>query len=180
MSLIAPVRKVSAWQFITFGSGGLSIGIFAASGGKMILKDPSGKEHTFIYGGAGAGLSLGAKLPKLGKMKVPTPTGAGGPTSFPSTGMVLANKDLPGGDLKKSDIQGLCTFVEVGGGFITGGSGTAMLVGLNPLLLPLITTLPGVGSQLFTNSAKGMIMMAGLNIGVQAQVGVSGYIGYLK
>jgi len=30
------------------------------------------------------------------------------------------------------------------------------------------------GTKLFINSAKGVILMAGLNVGIQAQVGISG------
>ena len=182
MRLTTPVRKVSAWQFVTFGSGGLSVGILAGGGGQMILKDPSGTDQTFTYGGVGAGLSAGLKIPKLGKIQVPTPkgpaTGSAGPMAFPSTGMVLANTDLPGGDLTKSDIRGLCIFAEVGGGIIIGGSGTSMFIGLDPILLPMVS-LPGIGPQIFLNSAKGMILMAGVNAGVQAQIGGTIYIGYL-
>ena len=75
MRLTTPIRKISAWQFITFGSGGLSVGVLAGGGGQMILKAPSGTDQTFTYGGVGEGLSAGLKIPKLGKIQVPTPKG---------------------------------------------------------------------------------------------------------
>ena len=75
-----------------------------------------------------------------------------------------------------ADIQGLCVFCEVGGGIIGGASAIAMLVGVNPLLLGI----PVIGPALVCDSAKGMILMAGLNVGVQAQVGVASFWGYLN
>jgi len=176
------INKISAWQFVTFGSGGISVGVVAGEGGQIVLKDISGTDHTFTYGGVGAGLSAGLKIPKLGKIQIPTPkgplTGSGGPFAFPSTGKVFADGNLPGGDLSKSDIEGLCMFAEVGAGIIGGGSACSMFVGLNPLLLPVLS-MPIYGPQILLNSAKGMILMAGLNVGVQAQIGGAVYLGYL-
>lgn len=183
LGLTSNVNKFSAWQFITFGSGGISLGYFAAEGGQMILKSPSGTDETFTYGGAGAGLSVGLKIPKLGKIQIPTPkgpiTGAGGPMAFPSTGKVFAADNLPGGDLSTSDIQGLCMFGEVAGGIIAGASATAMFIGLNPLYLSLLGAMPNIGAQLLLNTARGMILMAGVNVGIQAQIGGAVYLGYL-
>ena len=183
MGLTSNVNKFSAWDFVTFGSGGVSVGYVAVEGGQMILKSPAGKDVTFIYGGAGAGLSVGLKIPKLGKIQIPTPkgplTGSGGPMAFPSTGKVLAADNLPGGDLSESDISGLCMFAEVAGGIIGGGSGTAMFIGLNPIYLSALVGLPSFGAQLLLNTARGMILMAGLNVGTQAQIGGAVYLGYL-
>jgi hypothetical protein len=176
------VNKKSAWQFVTFGSGGIGVAFVVGGGGQVVLADPSGINYTFTYGGIGVGLSAGLKIPKLGKIQIPTPkgpaTGAVGPMAFPSTGTVFCDGSLPGGDLTKSDIQGLCMFAEVGGGLIAGASGTSLFVGLNPLLLPTLS-IPGV-SQLFINSARGMILMAGANVGIQAQIGASVSLGYLN
>ncbi len=183
MKLTASTNKPSSWKFVTFGSGGISVGFVAGSGGQVVLEDPSGANHTFTYGGVGAGLSAGLKIPKLGKIQIPTKkgpaTGAVGPFSFPSTGSVFVADDLSGGELKKSDIQGLCMFGEVGGGLIAGASATGMFVGLDPLKLALLIGVPGFGAQLFLNSAKGMVLMAGVNAGVQAQIGGAVYLGYL-
>ena len=170
------ITKRSAWQFVTFGSGGVGIGFVAIAGGQVVLKDPSGSDHTYTYAGAGGGLSAGLKIPKIGKVQINTRagsvTGSVGPTAFPSTGTVFLT-DNAGSDLTESDIRGTCAFTEAGGGLIAGGSGVAMYVGVNPLLLAV----PLYGIQLFLNSAKGVILMAGLNVGIQAQVGISGCVG---
>jgi hypothetical protein len=89
--LSAKVPHPSAWQFVTFGSGGVGVGFVAAGGGQVVLKDPSDVDQTFTYGGVGVGLSAGLKIPKLGKIKIPAPknTATAGPMAFPSTGAVF-------------------------------------------------------------------------------------------
>jgi hypothetical protein len=179
MGLTVTIKKESAWKFNTFGSGGLSVGFVAVSGGQVVLDDPSGNATTFTYGGAGGGLSAGLKIPKIGKIQIKTPkgpaTGSGGPMAFPSTGALYITDAFKGDELSTSDIQGLCAFVEVGGGIIGGGSGVAMLLDLNGWWLAGIpTTVP-----LLLGSASAMLLMAGLNVGVQAQVGGAAYLGYM-
>ncbi|MFN7929740.1 MAG: hypothetical protein U0Y68_17710 [Blastocatellia bacterium] len=177
------VTRQSAWQFVTFGSGGLSLGVVAAEGGTVVLRSPQSREETFYYGGAGVGLAAGLKIPRIGRVQINTPrgplTGSGGPTAFPSTGSLFITASFDGSELSLSDIQGPCIFTEVGGGIIGGGSACAMYVGINPLTLPLISV-PAFGPQLVLNSAKGLLLMAGLNVGLQAQIGGAVYFGYLR
>lgn len=191
MGLLTTTPKgKSAWDFVTFGSGGIGLGYFAAEGGTIVLKNPSSKnDESFYYGGAGVGLSAGLKIPKIGKVQIPTSkgplTGSAGPTAFPSTGTVFVMEGCPGNELTTSDIQGLCCFAEVGGGIIGGGSAAGMYVGLDPVRLVALAAAatPFVGqiaTQFFLSSAKGMILMAGLNVGIQAQIGGAVYMGYLR
>jgi hypothetical protein len=187
--LSVTVTKSSAWDFVTFGSGGIGLGYFAAEGGTIVLKNPStGIDESFYYGGAGVGLSAGLKLPKIGKVQINTRkgplTGAGGPTAFPSTGTVMVTDACPGADLTTSDIQGLCCFTEVGGGLIVGGSAAGMYVGLDAVRLAAFaaSALPfgsSLASQFLLASAKAIILMAGINAGLQAQIGGAVYMGYL-
>lgn len=182
------VKHKSAWEFVTFGSGGISVGFFAAEGGTIVLKDPTtGNDVNFYYGGAGAGLSAGLKIPKIGKVQINTRkgpvTGSLGPTEFPSTGTFLVTDSCETDELKLSDIQGLCAFGEVGGGLIAGGSACAMYVGLDPVRLLSLAALPFAAPtaiQFYLNSAKGILLMAGLNVGLQAQIGAASYCGYLR
>lgn len=83
----------SAWNYETGATGGAGIGYVVGSGGKIILTDPAGVQQTFYYGGLGAGLSAGFKIPKV---KLPALTykgkgisGAGSATAFPSGGYVF-------------------------------------------------------------------------------------------
>lgn len=179
MGLAVTIKKESAWKFNTFGSGGLSVGFVAVSGGQVVLNDPSGTATTFTYGGAGGGLSAGLKIPKIGKLQIKTPkggaTGSAGPFAFPSTGALYITDAFGGDELAKGDIQGLCAFVEVGGGIIGGGSGIAMLLDLNGWWLAGIPAT----APLLLGSASAVLLMAGLNVGVQAQVGGSAFLGYI-
>lgn len=180
------IKKQSAWEFVTFGSGGLSVGFVAAEGGTVVLKDLSGTERQFFYGGAGAGLSAGLKIPKIGKVRVKSRagdiTGNVGPTAFPSTGALFVTDNCEGSDLTESEIQGPCAFIDVGAGLIAGASATAMAVGLNPLYLAALAAGPvgaQLASQLMISSAKGVLLMAGANVGLQAQIGGAALLGYL-
>ncbi len=183
MALSVNVTRPSAWQFVTFGSGGLSLGVVAAEGGTVVLQSPSNREETFYYGGVGAGLSVGLRIPRIGRVQINTPrgplTGSGGPTAFPSTGRLLITDSFHGQELALSDIQGPCLFTEVGGGILAGASACAMYVGINPLVLPLLS-MPSFGPQLVINSANGLLLMAGVNVGLQAQIGGAIYLGYLR
>ncbi len=179
------ITKQSDWEFVTFGSGGLSVGFFAAEGGTVVLKDLSGVERQFYYGGAGAGLSAGLKIPKIGKVRIKSRggdvTGNVGPTAFPSTGSLYVTDNCSGSDLTESEIQGPCAFIDVGAGLIGGGSATGMAVGLNPLYLAALAAGPiaPFAGQLLISSAKGILLMAGLNVGIQAQIGGAALLGYL-
>src|SRR5438132_7895342 len=83
--------RESAWKFVTFGSGGGSGGAavqFGANAGVIVMKDPTGNQADFWYGGVGAGIGFGGKI-KLGKINVRLKGGgSAGPTAFPSTGIV--------------------------------------------------------------------------------------------
>lgn len=177
------IKKTSAWSFNTFGSGGLSLGLISVSGGEIVLNDPAGAATTFYYGGGGGGVSLGLKLPKIGKVQIETSkgavTGSAGPTAFPSTGQLYITDNFSAAEFTKSDIQGVCAFAEVGGGIIGGGSGIAMFIGVNPLNVPLAISIPGWGAKKLLNSARGLLLMAGANAGIQAQIGGAIYLGYL-
>lgn len=180
------ITKQSGWEFVTFGSGGLSVGFVAAEGGTVVLKDLSGEERQFYYGGAGGGLSAGLKIPKIGKVRIKSRagdiTGNVGPTAFPSTGALFVTDNCSGDDLTESEIQGPCAFIDVGAGLIAGASGTAMAVGLNPLYLMALAAGPMAtpfAAQLLISSAKGVLLMAGLNVGIQAQIGGAALLGYL-
>ncbi|MGC8001525.1 type IV secretion system toxin Tse4, partial [Salmonella enterica] len=61
--------------------------------------------------------------------------GAGALEALPSTGTVLVADGLVGRDLSRGDFTGPCMYVELGAGVIAGGSGTAILFGLDPKLL---------------------------------------------
>ena len=184
------IKKSSGWKFDTSGSGGGSLGgaglgVVAVSGGKIVLKSPAGKSEEFYFGGAGAGLSGGVKIPKIGKIEIPTkkgPIGGNvGPTSMPSIGSVYLTGGCDGDELTASDFKGACAWVELSAGVIFATSAIAMLAGMNPVYLPLAMNpiSATVGTILMVNSAKAVILVLSTSVGVQGQAGVAGYCGYM-
>lgn len=175
--------RESAWKFVTFGSGGAAGGAGVQVGanlGVVVLKDPSGTQTDFWYGGLGAGAGFGGKI-KLGKINVRLKGGgSAGPTAFPSTGIVFLEQDQHGTEPTASALRGPCVYVEAGAGLLLGGSGTAMFMGCNPLWFASLAAGP-LGAPLLVDrliaSAKLMVLMAGVNAGVQAGGGIMAYIG---
>ncbi|MEI6705690.1 MAG: hypothetical protein WCK96_01000 [Methylococcales bacterium] len=187
-----PIKKTSAWQFVTSSTGGIGVEFFAAEGGQIYLNDPSGSLRTFTYGVAGGGLSIGFKLPKIGKLQIPVKGasvgGVGAPASFPNTGCLYILSSFDGDELTYNDISGVCGLVEIGGGLIAGASSTAMLLGMNPkwmaatvvaMASPLSQSLMPLAYKKLIESATSLLLMAGVNAGVQGGAGIIGCTGYL-
>ncbi len=180
------IKKESAWKFVTSSSGGLGIEFFAAEGGVIYLQNPAGDTIPFKYGAAGAGLSFGFKLPKIGKLRIPikgkSAAGVIAPADFPNAGKIFILDTFAGDELTRSDITGVCEFLEIGGGLIAGGSGTAMLLGMNPVWLaaflggPLGMVAANIGLQ---HSATAILVMAGVTAGIQAGAGGAAFLGGL-
>lgn len=192
LSIPIPVNE-SKWLYQTASGGGLTVALVAGSGGSIILRSPQGKDVSYRYGGLGVGAGFGARLPRFGKVNIQVKGksvgGAGAAEAFPSTGKVFVSDALRSSDLTEDDITGPCMYTEVGAGLVVGGSATALLFGLDPKLLAMAVALNSspvtsiiassrVNEQLM-RSAKGALVMAGMNAGVQAGGGAVIYMGYL-
>lgn len=192
LSIPIPVNE-SKWLYQTASGGGLTVALVAGSGGSIILRSPQGKDVSYRYGGLGVGAGFGARLPRFGKVNIQVKGksvgGAGAAEAFPSTGKVFVSDALRSSDLTEDDITGPCMYTEVGAGLVVGGSATALLFGLDPKLLAMAVALNSspvtsiiassrVNEQL-VRSAKGALVMAGMNAGVQAGGGAAIYMGYL-
>ena len=182
----------SDWTYATGATGAVGIAFVAASGGAVYVADPAGTVHRLIFGGLGAGWSFGFRAPK--GLKLPTiprvlkPTirgkstaGAGSITDFPSGGAVFRAASRKGRELTLSDIRGGIMFVEGGLGLIGGGSGDAMLFGMNPVLLVAALSNPALSLLMVRamQTAEGAMIFGGVNVGVQAGGGVAGLVGYM-
>ncbi|WET11416.1 MULTISPECIES: hypothetical protein [unclassified Pseudomonas] len=194
MSYNIPIPlNASRWQYQTASGGGLTVALVAGSGGSIILRSPQGENVSYRYGGVGVGIGFGARLPRFGKINIQVKgksvAAAGAAEAFPSTGMVFVSDALVGRDLTSDDITGPCLYTEVGAGLVVGGSAMALLFGLDPKLLALAAVLSSnpatsliasatVNRQLL-QSAKGAVVMAGMNAGVQAGGGAVISMGYL-
>ena len=179
------VKKPSEWQFVTSSTGGVGVEFVAVEGGRIWLQDPGGKTETFRYGAAGVGLAAGLKLPKIGKLELKVRGKSVGaalaPASFPNTGKVYVLESFTGNELTKDDITGVCMFAEVYGGLVVGGSATAMIFGMNPIWLAA-TLIPGpsaLASAKLLSTATGVLLMAGVNVGIQGGVGAGIFLGGL-
>ncbi|MGY2286590.1 hypothetical protein [Pseudomonas gingeri] len=187
-----PVNE-SHWQYQTASGGGLSVALLAGSGGSIILRSPQGENVSYRYGGVGVGVGFGARLPRFGKINIQVKGksvgGVGAAEAFPSTGKVYVSDALVSRDLTSDDITGPCLYTEVGLGLVVGGSATALLFGLDPKLLALAAAVSSnpatsviasatVNRQLL-QSARGAVVMAGMNAGVQAGGAAAIYMGYL-
>ncbi len=146
----------SRWRYVTASGGGVTVAFLAGSGGSITLLSPEGENVSFRYGGVGGGIGLGMRLPRFGKVnlnvKGKSVGGAGALEALPSTGTVLVADGLVGRDLSRGDFTGPCMYVELGAGVIAGGSGTAILFGLDPKLLAAvaeIVTGAGYGRRRF-------------------------------
>lgn len=132
----------SRWRYVTASGGGVTVAFLAGSGGSITLLSPEGENVSFRYGGVGGGIGLGMRLPRFGKVnlnvKGKSVGGAGALEALPSTGTVLVADGLVGRDLSRGDFTGPCMYVELGAGVIAGGSGTAILFGLDPKLLAAV------------------------------------------
>lgn len=194
MSYNIPIPvNASRWEYQTASGGGLTVAVVAGSGGSIILRSPEGKDVSYRYGGVGVGAGFGARLPRLGKINIQikgkSVGAAGAAEAFPSFGKVFVSDALASRDLTEDDITGPCMYTEVAAGLVVGGSASALLFGLDPKLLALSVALNAnpatsliasttVNRQLL-QSAKGAVVMAGMNAGVQAGGGAAIYMGYL-
>ncbi|BCD84988.1 hypothetical protein PSm6_13950 [Pseudomonas solani] len=192
MPIPLPVNP-SRWGYVTASGGGLTVAFVAGGGGSITLRSPSGENVALRYGGLGAGVGFGAKLPRFGKVDIKikgkSVGGTGAAEAFPSDGAVFVADDLVDRDLTRDDITGPCMYVEVNAGVAVGVAGTAMLFGLDAKLLAAVmlmnaspvtslTVSPMLTRQLM-QSARGALLMGGANLGIQAGAGGAVYIGAL-
>ncbi len=182
--------KSSRWNYVTGNGGSATVAVFAAGGGSITLQGPDESTEVLRYGGLGAGLGLGARLPRFGKIELKvrgqSVGGAGAVEALPSRGIVLAAESVGARELTREDFNGACVYAEGGLGLVAGGSGTAMLFGLDAAELALlIAAMSNPAGQVLAyglkqrvlRSAKGAIFFAGVNVGAQAGGGVAGFVG---
>jgi hypothetical protein len=173
---MSTLRK-SDWEFETSNSGGVSVSIFAAEGGSVTLKRKECPKIKLYYAATGAGWSWGVKFPKLGHVTIPGATGSS--ESFASRGQVFLAPHFQGNDLTLVDFNGGCAFAEVAGGLAWGGAGYAMVFGMNAAALAA-GAVNSIAAQYALETASGYLLFYGMNYGMQAGVGGTGYMGVMR
>jgi len=182
--------KSSEWQYVTGNGGSATVAVFAGGGGTITLRRPDGGNEVLRYGGLGAGVGFGAKLPRFGKIDLKirgqSVGAAGAVEALPATGIVFAAESIGARELTREDFNGACLYVEGGLGLVAGASGTAMLFGVSAAdLALLIAAMSNPAGQMVAfglaqrviASAHGVIFFAGVNVGAQAGGGVAGFVG---
>jgi hypothetical protein len=182
------LTRESKWNFVTSNGAGLGVGPLAGEAGSITLVEPdSAQQVKFFYAGMGGGMSFGFKLPKIGKIEVKGKGKAGGGNlsseTLPSGGRVYLTTTFKGSELTRRDIGGAIAFVEVTGGLIAGGAAAAMIFGMNPAWVAAAAAAPFLGPSYLWHhaltSASGILVWAGLNVGIQGGVGGAAYLGLM-
>jgi outer membrane protein OmpA-like peptidoglycan-associated protein len=194
------VRDTSKWTYDTSESRGASVAIVAAETGKLILKTPAGQRFAFDFAAVGAGASFGFKLPGIGKLQNGGVSVSANYSSQANTsgGIVYTLDSFHGKELEPRDFTGFCLLIEIGAGFVAGVNGAAMICHLTPR--DLIEGIPqeflidtavgqfgadvlnkaGITDKLGIQNATAVILMYGLNQGLQAFAGGTAYLGYVS
>lgn len=178
--------RPSKWTYYTGATGGANLEFIVASGGKVVLKDPSGTQVSFYYGGAGIGAGMGITLSKikiphfvLPDIKLPKILGhdiggAGSLESYFSVGEIFMTPAFRGSELTRSDFQGGAVYIDIGLGLIYGRSASAMLLGIHAA--KLATGLSNPSSAWLAEEAifeaKALLLMYGASTGLVAGGGV--------
>ncbi|MDR5741429.1 MULTISPECIES: hypothetical protein [unclassified Caballeronia] len=175
--------RPSEWSYSTGATGGVCADVVVASGGSIVLSDPDAKDEAFYYGGIGAGMGVGIKIPRL---KLPGLNGkevggAGSAKSFPSGGAIFMTDAFRGSELSRRDIQGATVYVDAGGGLLLGAGGSVMFLGINSAELILGLSSPGMLylAERAIAQAPALLVMGGITAGLQAGLGVGLLAGYL-
>lgn len=176
--------RQSRWEFNTSAGGNASLGSLAFSKGIFVLDDPSGIARKFEYTGMGLGESLAlGKLLHVPKINLPKITiksnaagGTGSTVDFNSYGTVFMTDAIPRKDLRPEDFEGGTLYLEGGLGYLLGIGGSILLAGIDPRMLQLSIVHPSFLSLAF-KSAKALVSIAGVNEGLQDNIGLSAMIG---
>jgi outer membrane protein OmpA-like peptidoglycan-associated protein len=192
-------RQVSGWTYDTSNSSGMSVAVVATENGKIILKSPSGQRYAFDYTAVGAGASMGFKLPGIGKLSLDGKLSANfALQANTSGGQVYILESFKGQELAAGDITGFCLLLELSVAMVRGITGAAMICHLSPRDLrdglleefvidssvsPMVADIlnkAGITDALGIQGATSVILMYGINQGLQAFAGGTAYLGYVS
>ncbi|MBZ5795283.1 hypothetical protein K8353_34705 [Burkholderia contaminans] len=151
------------------------------------LSDVQGESHRYVYAGFGIGRSVAlASLVKFSKLSLPRIVikndslgGTGATTEFTSAGRLFLTDSFKGVDLTDPKrLEGGTVYFQGAGGYLFGGAGSLMLLGLNRSLLMMGIAKPDfIGMAI--RSAPAALWVAGFNEGLQDAVGYSYMFGHI-
>lgn len=185
------ITDKSAWTFDTSATGGVGLEFIAVQGGSIWLKDPRQASVRLRMLAAGAGLTYGLKLPKIGRLPSPkiggkAVGGAIGPKFFPSAGLIWKTAACRGQDLVHDDFCGPVVFIEGGASLVAvAGAVDLMLLGFDKMayaesLAGVGMSVPGLEGLLVDralSTVKAVMLCGGISATFGANLGVAGMTG---
>ncbi|WP_233835894.1 hypothetical protein [Paraburkholderia sp. ZP32-5] len=182
------VLRKSRWNFDTSADAGIGFGAFNSEGGMFALDEPSGKTHQYIYSGFGMGISRGLssmlRIPRFALPKIIVKndelSGSGSTTDFTSQGKLYLTDSFKGADIvSPQSLEGGTIYLEGTVGYLFGGAGSFMLLGINRDLLLMGVVKPDLLGMAI-RSAPAALIMEGVNEGLQDTVGFAFMLGQIK
>ncbi|MFM0624863.1 hypothetical protein [Paraburkholderia xenovorans] len=182
------VLRKSKWKFNTSAGAGAGYGPFSAESGMFVLDDTSGHACQYLYTGFGPTFSREITsllhIPKLALPKIiiikDELGGSGSTTSFDSVGALFLSETFKGNDLGDPKcLEGGTIYLEGAAGYLFGGTGSLMMLGINRSLLFMGIVKPDlIGVAI--RSAPALLVMAGDNGGPQNSAGFGFFIGGIE
>ncbi|PRY08012.1 hypothetical protein [Paraburkholderia sp. BL25I1N1] len=182
------ILRKSKWKFNTSAGAGVGYGSFNAESGMFVLDDTSGHSCQYLYTGFGPTFSREItsllRLPKLALPKIIIKKddlgGSGSTAGFDSVGALFLTETFKGNDLgDPKSLEGGTVYLEGAAGYLFGGTGSLMMLGINrDLLLMGIVKPDFIGVAI--RSAPALLVMAGDNGGLQSSAGFGFFIGGIK
>ena len=137
------VLRKSKWVFDTSSGGGAGIDLLLASGGVIVLDDPSKQPQQFQYAGIGVGHAFSIpRLMRIPKLELPkiiinghTAGGSGATKGFWSEGDVFMTEAFRGDELSIKDIEGGVIYADWSAAYLGGIGGSIMFAGINRELM---------------------------------------------
>ncbi|WP_144156175.1 hypothetical protein [Paraburkholderia sp. BCC1885] len=182
------VLRKSKWNFDTSAGAGIGFGAFNSEGGMFALDAPTGQTHEYTYSGFGMGISRGLssllRVPRFALPKVIVNkgelSGSGSTTDFTSTGWLYLTDSFKGADIvNPKNLEGGTIYLEGAAGYLFGGTGSFMLLGINVDLLLFGITKPDLIGMAI-RSAPAALIMTGVNEGLQDATGFAFMLGQIK
>lgn len=181
------VKSKSAWSFKTSETGGVGIGVWAATGGDFSLFDPAHRKVRFHFGAAGMGLSAGLrKLPHLGPFLDPRSLSklgsiSVGPEANLNAGVVYRLKGTKSPELVEDDFKGVAFILDTTAALGEAASAQALVLGCNPAAFAslLSADIAGIMTFLQLLEPRALLLTLSETSGLQAYLGVAGMIGYV-
>lgn len=182
------VLRESHWRFNTSAGIGIGFGAFNSESGMFALDAPSGQTYEYIYGGFGVGTSRGLatllRIPRLALPKVLVKSdelsGSGSTADFTSRGGLYLTDSFKGNDLTNpQSLEGGTIYLEGAAGYLFGGTGSFMLLGIHADLLLMAIVKPDLIGMAI-RSAPAALIVGGVNEGLQDAVGFAFMCGKIK